>query len=134
MALISTVSKATLPKGFSYPIGAEQISAALADVPQFTGLQLAFRWRDEFWSSRYSKKIQQRGAIKLIEAHYGEPFREWSLSLNALPSEHKASARQQLLAIGLPGLRNRLMAISGDADYFDYVISYDLALSKIAVQ
>ncbi len=42
MSLIRTGLRDRLPHGLSYPIGAEAMSQALADVPQFGELWIAF--------------------------------------------------------------------------------------------
>jgi len=134
MLLIPTVRKEVLPKGFSYPVGAESISAAIAGTPQFEELQLWFSWRDEFWASRYATKLNAKGVLRLIEVSNTLRFSEWSVRLHAIPSDHKAAAREQLLAVGLPALRRKLIDAGDRVDSFSCVASYDLGSSMLATQ
>ena len=69
MRLIPTTRKERLLKGFSYPLGAEAISAAgrrsTADNATFW-----FSWRDEYWASRWQDKLNARGDVVLLEIGY----------------------------------------------------------------
>jgi len=134
MLLIPTVKKEVLPKGFSYPVGAESISAAIAGTPQFGQLQLWFSWRDEFWASRYAAKLDAKGVLRLIEVSNTLRFSEWLVRLHAIPSDQKAAAREQLLAVGLPALRRRLIDAGDRIDSFSYSVSYDLGSSMLSTQ
>ena len=77
MGLIETAKKEKLPKGFSYPLGAEAISAALAGIPQFGNALLWFRWRDEFWVSRWRKRLQAPRPITPAHHRSSDYFGRW---------------------------------------------------------
>jgi hypothetical protein len=64
MILIPTAKKQRLPKGFSYPLGAEAISAAFAGVPQLENASLWFSWRDEYWASEWRRRIDALGEVR----------------------------------------------------------------------
>ena len=109
MHLITTARKEKLPKGFSYPCGAEVISEAFDGIPCLAEATIWFDWRDEYWASRWRKKIASRGSVKLLEVGAsplsGEPvFRVYSV-----PSECSSIAREHLLA-ELPRVRRQLLA------------------------
>ena len=72
MKLIQTTRKEKLPEGFSYPLGPEAISAALAGIPQFDNAEIWFHWRDEYWVSRWRKRVDARGVITLLRVSYFE--------------------------------------------------------------
>ena len=107
MALIRTARKEKLPKGFSYPFGAEAISAALDGIPQFDNAELWFSWRDEFWVSRWRKRLQSRGVITLFRVAYSDYFGVWNLYAYSVPSEYTVTARE-LLKIELRRVRDEL--------------------------
>jgi hypothetical protein len=59
--MIPTKSHEYLPKGKAYPVGAESITEILTDVPQIEELVLYFYIQDEYWASKYNKKIKEGG-------------------------------------------------------------------------
>lgn len=107
MHLIPTTRKEKLPKGFSYPLGAEGISEAFDGVPHLEKATIWFDWRDEYWASSWRKKIESRGSVKLLEVGIcplsGEPV----LHVYSVPSEYSSAAREHLLA-ELPRVREKL--------------------------
>jgi hypothetical protein len=109
MHLIPTARKEKLPKGFSYPLGAESISEAFEGVPHLQNATIWFDWRDEYWASRWRKKIKSHGSVKLLDvgasALSGEPV----LRLYSVPSEYSLLAREHLLT-ELPRVRLKLLA------------------------
>jgi hypothetical protein len=127
--LIRTSLKEKLPKGFSYPVGAEAISTALDGVPQFQALSIHFSWKDTFWTSKYNAKIRAAGAITILAVNF---WREWRMSVHAVPSEHSKNAREQLTIL-LPFLAVQLRAAPTESTFFRWEASYDLASSVLAV-
>ena len=87
MRLIPTARKEKLPKGFSYPIGAEGISEALNAVPHLENATIWFDWRDEYWASSWRKKLESRGSVKLLEVGVSPLSREPVLHVYSVPSE-----------------------------------------------
>jgi hypothetical protein len=108
MRLIPTARKEKLPHGFSYPLGAERISEALAGIPQFETMELWFAWRDEFWSSRWRRRIIDRGVVTLLEISFWEYFGRWHVGVYSVPSEYVCVARERLES-ELVRVRERLM-------------------------
>jgi hypothetical protein len=65
--VIPTLSKKKIGRHLSYPVGAEQVSAALADTPQFAKLGLHF--------SFYARNPEaQRGHYEFFEVEYFKPL------------------------------------------------------------
>jgi hypothetical protein len=105
--LIRTTRKEKLPEGFCYPLGAEAISAALEGIPQFDNAEIWFHWRDEYWVSRWRKRVDARGVITLLQVSYFEYSGQWHIDVYSVPVEYAAAARQHLLA-ELPPIHARL--------------------------
>jgi hypothetical protein len=105
--LIPTATKERLPKGFSYPLGAQAISVALDSVPVLQDARLWFSWRDEYWASEWQQKIAARGEVILLEVADSclGPGRD--VRVYAVPSEYSQAARERLLA-ELPRVRRVL--------------------------
>ena len=124
--MIATDSKAKLPKGFSYPLGAEKINSFLGDIPQAETMKMKFEWRDEFWVSSWRKRIDTLGVVTLVEATFWEYFNEWRLFVYAVPKEFNVSAREFLVGGQLQELGNKLRAVPPEATYFRETISFRL--------
>jgi hypothetical protein len=123
LELIHTSFKEKLPKGFSYPVGAEVISSALQGVPQFSLATIYFSWKDTFWASKYTEKLKALGKITILEVDY---WSNWSISVHAVPSAHRQAAREQLLG-RLPTLARELVQTPVEPTYFCWEAQYDLA-------
>jgi len=109
MNMIPTARKGKLPKGFSYPLGARAISAALDDIPQRENATLWFSWRDEYWASRWRKKIEALGDVTLLEITDSYSGQGRDLRVYAVPSQYSVVARTYLLA-ELKRVRRELLA------------------------
>src|SRR5947208_14716461 len=96
MRFIRTYRKEKLPRGYSYPLGAEAISTALEGVPQFDSIDLWFRWRDEFWASRWRRRVLNHGVVSLLDMSWYEYFGRWHLTVYSVPSEYAQPAREHL--------------------------------------
>lgn len=94
--LIQTASKEKLPKGFSYPLRAEALSAALEGAVQFDNAQFWFSWRDEYWASKWREKIDALGDVVLFEIHDSYFGSGKDIRLYAVPSEYSEGAREEL--------------------------------------
>jgi hypothetical protein len=70
--MIKTVYKEKLPKGYSYPVGAEIISAALSEVPQYEEIEICFWRKDQPYASLclYNQKITEGGSISILKVWY----------------------------------------------------------------
>ncbi len=133
MDLIPTQHKDKLPQGFSYPIGAKELSEALADAPQHALMALSFHDRDTFWASEFKDRIKKKGTIKVIEIEYcrshaypGAPqyFVEsghfepkWKICVYALPSEHRHDVNTALIELAMPVYKEWLQEL-GNLDAY----------------
>jgi hypothetical protein len=129
LELIRTTLKEKLPKGFSYPIGAEALSTALAGVPQFHEASIHFSWKDTFWASKYNAKIRAAGSVNVFEVNF---WNEWRIFVHAVPSEHSEHARRQLAPV-LASLQSRLVNAPLQPTYFHWHATYDLATHVLAI-
>jgi hypothetical protein len=127
MRLIPTGTKEKLPQGFSYPLGAEAISAALDGVPQLDNATFSFVWRDEYWASEWRQKLKARGDVKLLEVDHSPLSGERVLRVYSVPSAYSVVARDHLLA-ELPRVRRKLLAGGRSSGAIRIVVT--LSLSK----
>lgn len=111
--LIPTRNRYKLPKTMSYPIGAESVSAALADVPQRDLLNVGF-----FFSATFLKEHKQDRSFRIFEVEFmksemslsasnsfierGKYEERWELSVYPVPRQMKSIAQRLLLEKGLP--------------------------------
>ena len=123
IVLIPTLSKRSLPKEHSYPIGAQAISDALAKVSQFDRIGVSF--------CGFSKSVNdQRGQILVLAADYQhrhvglsapnclidsgwyEP--QWCLEIYAVPREKRNAINTALLSNGLGIVENWLSEVRSE--------------------
>ncbi len=72
--LIRTTSKFKLPDTLSYPIGAEEISRQLQDVPQFNQLTITFFENTGLFKSDFMKVIKEKKNLTILRADYRPAF------------------------------------------------------------
>ena len=125
MKLIPTTEKEKLPRGFSYPIGAEHLSSALDGVPQYDKFVLVFRWRDEYWASKYMAKLKSGGEVVVLDVNCHAPSYDWRVYVSAIPAEHKSRARLQLNDALFEQLRKDLRALP-EVAHFSWRAKYHL--------
>ena len=130
--MIPTLNKERLPKGFSYPLGAKTVSEVIGGIPQAENISLCFRWRDEFWVSKWRKRVEERGTVKLVEAHIVLWDNEWRIYIYSVPSDCNMVARQFLLNGPLKKLGDDLRLASGVSERFNHVILWNLSNQKTA--
>ena len=125
--MIRTQSKEKLPKGFSYPVGASALSLVIGDIPQ-EDMELLFVWRDEFWKSKWQKRIDTLGVVTLIEARYWNTYDDWRLFAYAVPREYSAVARKFLLSGPLSALGAILRQVGREPrDFASHMIQFELS-------
>lgn len=139
MDLIETATKEKLPRGFSYPLGAQTLSKSLAGVPQFDQFRLWFSWRDEYWASKYTKKIEEAGAVSILEVMRGRSLcsdLSWDVRIHAVPSDHAARVKEALVEEeeAFRELRRQLVACQDDRTSFKWALKYDLATRSLSVE
>ena len=103
--MIQTESKQKLPKGHSYPIGANTLSDALIGVPQYELIKLCFWYKDGFRTLSYNKKLKEGGKIEILRAEHTAPFYDWRIHIMSVPSSVKHEVGKAMLAWVLPALR-----------------------------
>lgn len=123
--LIPTAAKERLPKGFSYPLGAQAISVALDSVPVLQDARLWFSWRDEYWASEWQQKIAALGEVILLEVADSCLGPGCAVRVYAVPSEYSLAARERLLA-ELPRVRRVLTDGGASGELPRVRITFDL--------
>ena len=102
--ILQTARKGKCPCGVTYPVGAETISKALIDIPQFNALVLDF----------YCGIQRHDVPIYFMTVEYnptGIGFNmenRWCLAINAVPSALKAPIRQALSESGFTRIKEWL--------------------------
>jgi len=122
MIVIPTVRKEKLPKGFSYPLGAEAISAALGGLRQLERAEITFQWRDEFWASRWRKRVQNRGVLTLLRVAFLDYFGSWRLDVYSVPSQYSVQAREHL-QVELLRIHSELASVGGSSKSFKAAVT-----------
>ena len=112
--IIPTLLRAKIARSLSYPIGAEQISAALAATPQFAELKLRF--------SRFYGE-QRRGHYRFIEAQYsigglagalgGPKVPTFEINVHPVPRIFRHRIKEYVVETALPQIAEWLVERSG---------------------
>ena len=149
MELIPTKYKSKISKGFSFPIGAKDISESLQGIPQYDKFVLTFHGRDTFWASKFNEKLKNKESITIIEINYsrikatittpkdweetGYSSPKWSVRVYALPSEYRLNTKNQLTEEAMPAFKKWLIEIGDIAEFRYYTKSFilDLASGKL---
>jgi hypothetical protein len=103
-SLIRTGLRDRLPRGLSYPVGAEQLSQALADVPQFGGLWIAFNKHVLGMGIDAPEPLKGFRRAFAADWHQGG----WSLKVFAVHSKERSAVRELVMPIGLSAVRQWL--------------------------
>ena len=149
MEFIPTRFKDKLPKKFSYPLGAKEISENLIDVPQYSNLSLWFHFKDEFWASSYNKRLREGAIINIIEVKYYRLHRHLSsphyfvqneayephgeMRINAVPRKHRFEVNKQLTTNALPIIVNWLKNIGLTNEYKTENLSFGFDFTNNAI-
>ena len=122
--MIPTHYKMKLPGSLAYPVGAELLSAALADVPQRDRLTLGFYDKPTIFASEF-RRLLACGVYTVIAVNYRHlgpglsgsnkdvdtgwyRSESWELSVYPVPGKQKALVRAALVAEGIPAVREWL--------------------------
>lgn len=103
LPLIRTGIRDKLPRGLSHPVGAEAISRAFAGCPQYGELWTAFGPKPEPLHPAPPDAVDFRLAFCVV-CNNSDMY----LSVPAVSSDERPVARQVLLTVGLPGVREWL--------------------------
>ncbi len=112
--MLETSFKSKLPRGWSYPIGAQVLSEYLDGIDG--AVDRPFYFSDyPIWTSRHRQLRDQGGPYPIVEVSYSEPWGErkperlkWSVTINPVPSDKAASVRESVACFGLPKIREWL--------------------------
>jgi hypothetical protein len=134
--------KAKISKLMSYPVGAEALSTALADVPQSGSISICFgrssyetnlrpghASRYRVLSSVYSHRSpsQFSSAYMLTRGHYNPG---WEIHVHEVPRVHRHVVRSLLLNEGLPRLADwfrRFSSLHGQEGSCSLAFTFDEA-------
>jgi hypothetical protein len=111
-----THHKDDLPKGWSYPVGAELLSSALTGVPGALDQPFWFSARSDFRTKRFQATRAANEPYEILQASYGrgQIFGDrriplWEVHVYAVPSRIRSVARTALMLRGLIELRDWLL-------------------------
>lgn len=121
MAVLPTAYRGPLPRGLSYPVGAEVLSTVLSDIPQFSELRLSFSGTESRCLALYSSP---RELVKAGLNQESSPYRAllraswmhggWSLEVEAVPSPLRYAFRRVLLTGALEEARQWFLTPRAD--------------------
>jgi len=142
--LIPTRYRVKIPHLLSYPIGAEAISDALKDVPQFKQLVLRFYFstdyhlkqgtyefiRVEYKNRSESSEWTKLGLYKRIEQY------TYEIVVQPVPKVFRHKVKGLILSEALPAIRERLATHSELGRQGSYVLSffYDEGTDAVIVE
>jgi|WetSurMetagenome_2_1015567.scaffolds.fasta_scaffold29703_2 hypothetical protein len=119
MQLIPTRRKEKLPQGYSYPIGAQEISEGLFGVPQYQELKISFH---SMWGISFTSHEALKKKLKILKISYNSRFisshdlamrvpllPRWYIKIHPLPKNYKQSANEYLINIALPKIKKWLI-------------------------
>lgn len=119
--MIPTCLKQKIPKTWSWPLGAEAISAALADAPHYADLTLHFTDSPVWPASAFQRLLRESLPYAIFVAEYQPATRagyggqaslvasgwfeaKWELRVNPVPRAVRAVAGALLRETGLPAV------------------------------
>jgi hypothetical protein len=114
--IIPTRFKAKISHELSFPIGAEKLSKALSDTPQFMDLVLHFssdRWRNVRFNCYPCIAIEHSSrnadmADRFVDSAGNPLFNEWMLNIFPVPRMHRHRVQQYIIDQALPEVREWL--------------------------
>jgi len=130
--MIKTESKAKLPKGFAYPLGAAKITEALGAIPQAESASITFKWKDTHWASSWRKRIKDLGVVTLVDVTYWDYFDEWRIFVYSVPTEYNVAAREFLLAGALREVADKLRGLKENPESFGHAVTFHLKEANVS--
>ena len=123
--LFPTSFKDKIPKTLSYPIGAQALSEAFADVPQASTLRLHFCLAGDYrWRPPYAKRYI---VLRAEYQHRISPPRWW-ISVYAVPRQERDAVRKKLEAEGLQRMHQWLCVnegVTGCEGWLLFTLTFD---------
>lgn len=100
--LIPTRYKEKLPQKWSYFLGAEIISKELSTIDFKIDIDLAFKWRGEYWHSKFQQKVKESKEILIFRCYDSLLNDGLTVYIHAVPSEIKNDVQQTFISEILP--------------------------------
>lgn len=145
--LIPTLWKSNIPKGLSFPVGAQLVSEHLAGVPHFSELTITF------WGAYEPSRIHNTEELAVITASFRKDEKsisnssrdpdntwlkpDWSLLVSPVPSQLRSRVRGAMVENGFRFIREWLSADRPANWYFGrrhlhlyYIVDSDEIISK----
>ena len=133
MNLIRTGLRDKLPRELAYPVGGERISDALAGVPQFEWLWIAFNhhpWPALRHGVPPPSAADFKVVLRVVFNQKSRPHQNsWSLTVHAVPREFQSKARDLLVQVGLPEVRRWLLMPRAETWYDNSMRQFEVAVS-----
>jgi hypothetical protein len=119
--MLGTRYKSKLPRGWSYPVGAQTLSDALEGVAGASERPLFF-WDYQIRTSRHRRERAEGKPYPVLEVSYSKPFfgadaeylasqgatDQWTITVNPVPSDRAALVRHCVVSAGLSRVREWL--------------------------
>jgi hypothetical protein len=100
--VIPTLYRTRLSREFSYPVGAEILSEALAGVPNFSDFRICFSDVVSAWKSKFQQMLATGVDYEIIRARLWSPF---EIFVYPVQRGLKHPAHEALVSNGLPKMR-----------------------------
>ncbi len=112
--MLETLSKSKLPRGWSYPVGAQVLSHYLEGIDGATERPLYFS--DYSIRKSHDRHLRDKGEpYSIVEVTYSHPYTErnpeylrWAVTIYPVPSDKAAAVRSCAVSAGLPQIREWL--------------------------
>lgn len=136
--LIPTINRDKLPKHWSYPVGAELVSNALADLPQYNTVDLFFYYRERMSLTTFKQdSLERLERLKHFKSTYGFQkiisviwaLNKWGVSIFAVPSEERLQTKQIIQDVGLPRIFQWLNQ-DHPSTWFESIHRFEFGLKK----
>jgi hypothetical protein len=141
LVVIPTASKAKISHDLSYPIGAEAISKALKDLPQFSSIRLQFYyWSDcflrrgkyEYLRVEYLNNVSPLDEHPVSRLFQRPPQYQWEIVIQPVPRIHRHQVKTYIAGSVLTEVREWLKQRSNFTQNGSEVLAffYDEKLDK----
>lgn len=114
--MLQTTYRGKLPKGWSYPIGAERLTEVLSGVPQLDTIELRFHTHEHILASAHQRSLNSGEPITVIRISYrniqpgltgsndmiasGWYAEHWDISVHGVPSGSRSVALRAIVDAG----------------------------------
>jgi hypothetical protein len=125
MNLIETKHKDKIPKEFSYSIGSETVSEAFRDFKHYDVLELRFHYRGQYWASKFTNTLKEKGEILIFRLEYSNRRPGFSAGKSLFEMGYYGE-HWEITVYAVPrGLKNKVKSI-----FLNYILIEALKRSK----